>query len=812
MREVQNIIGVLAFSLTFLYSGLGQTHDAWIRAAEASFESKDYFSALSYYSEAIQFERDLPTLHRSAESARLFDAYSIAESYYAEIIEKDDNDNYPKDLFYLAQMKQRQGKYEDARVHYQLFVSEYGDSDEELSRRAIKEIEACSWAQIEIENPKKNITIEHLENGVNTPYSEFGAIETDNGLHYSSLRFTQKEKSHRPSRIFSRNLLSSLDGISMDTTIISADTQHIAHTAFNGDQTKMYYTLCEYLNDKDIRCDIYVRHRERNGSWTEGAKLPEHINTPGFSTTQPNLTYDSRISREILYYVSDKPGGKGKTDIWYTIIDASNNYSQPMNLSGINTAESEYSPFFHQKTNTLYFSSDGYLGLGGYDIYKSDFNGEGWGEVKHMGVPLNSSFHDVYFTLGDDNETAHFSSNRQGALYLENQHEACCFDIYNAQILPCDIDLHAYTFDADTRDSLAQVTLIVIDIAKNDTLYNSTEGSNITSHYIVPIECDREYRIIAHKTGYDTADISFLAPPAGITDKLDKLIFLNPSKVKLEILTFDRLSDLPLNGCTVRLFDLTTGEVITSPPNMDGNDFTFDISKCHRYEVIASKQGYTQSQEIFDVPCDENQPSTISKKLYLTPSLLDMLPLYLYFDNDRPNPKTYNTTTNTDYSETFVNYFALKNTFVSKYAEAYENVSGTRADVEMTNFFDNQVKVGHDSLLIFLKLLEQELAAGRDYDIILKGYASPRASSSYNKRLCARRIDCVKNEFIRYNNGVLRQYINNRTLRISEANIGEDEAPPGVSDDINDVVNSVFSPEASRERRVEIVDVKKVER
>lgn len=806
MRKVVLKYAALMVLLTGFLSLGAQTHKAWLKAAETSFENKDYYSALSYYSEALLFERDIPTLIQAAESARLFDAYSTAEQYYAELLESEET-SLPMAPFYLGQMRQRQGKYTSAIDAYNIFLSEQEEVEDKYLRIARKEIQACVWAQNELDHPKKNIEISRLNGNVNTPYSEFGAVKTETELYYSSLRFENVNSKHEPPRLYSRNLVRDFESIKLDSSLIDSDTLHVAHQTFNADMTKMYYTLCEYLNDKDVRCDLYVRDRNRNGSWNAGDKLPEHINTVGFTNTQPNLIYDESLEREILYFVSDKPGGKGGTDIWYTVIDPSGNYSLPMNLSGINTPENEFTPFFHTKTSTLYFSSDGYLGMGGYDIYKVFLGGDGWGDVINMGVPMNTSFHDVYFTLDEEGGEAYFSSNRTGSLYLEDQQEACCYDIHKADIVPSQIDLHAFTFDSKSGDSLKDVTLTVIDMGRGERIVFE-EIHPLNSHFIVPIECEYEYKIIASKPGYKTAEIGLLAPECGSTVSIEKLLFLEPDEVALKVLTFDGLSKLALDGCTVRLFDLTTGDVKISEANGAGNDFYFDVIRTHRYEIIATKLGYTQAQEIFDVP--ENGPNEIVKELYLRPGLQDMLPIVLYFDNDRPDRRTYTRTTNKDYTETYLAYYPLRQTFIDKYAEAYVNVSGTRADVEMSNFFDNSVKSEYERFTLFLSLLEDELKAGRDYDIILKGYASPRASSSYNDRLGSRRINSVKNEFMRYNDGVLQPYIKNNLLRISEASIGEAEAPDDVSDDLEDEINSIYSPGASKERRVEIIDVKKV--
>ena len=83
------------------------------------------------------------------------------------------------------------------------------------------------------------------------------------------------------------------------------------------------------------------------------------------------LAYSSHFNKDVLYFVSDREGGKGKMDIWYSIIDKNGSYTHPQNLVTINTAEDDITPNFHSSSNTFYFSSNGYLSMGGFDIYSS---------------------------------------------------------------------------------------------------------------------------------------------------------------------------------------------------------------------------------------------------------------------------------------------------------------------------------------------------------------------------------------------------------------------------------------------------------
>lgn len=90
----------------------------------------------------------------------------------------------------------------------------------------------------------------------------------------------------------------------------------------------------------------------------------------------------------------------------------------------------------------------------------------------------------------------------------------------------------------------------------------------------------------------------------------------------------------------------------------------------------------------------------------------------------------------------------------------------------------------------------------------IRGFASPRADTKYNLALSQRRVVCIQNELNDYKNGALKEYIANGQLKITELSYGESLAPDNVSDALFDRQNSIFSPEASRERRGEILEIK----
>ena len=161
---------------------------------------------------------------------------------------------------------------------------------------------------------------------------------------------------------------------------------------FSRDGKRFYFTRCEKNWKDEVICSIYKITREGDG-WSEAKKLPAIINDPNYTSTQPALGRTVKSDREIIYFVSNRPDGKGGLDLWYSIWnDEKDLFSKPRNLgSRINSAGDEMTPFYNLSKRTLYFSSDGHQGLGGLDIFKSFGGRRRWENPVNVGYPLNLS-------------------------------------------------------------------------------------------------------------------------------------------------------------------------------------------------------------------------------------------------------------------------------------------------------------------------------------------------------------------------------------------------------------------------------------
>lgn len=798
---MKRILYIFVFIVVGGSSIYGQTFNAYIKAAEEAVQEKNYYAAYRYLQDAYEFDTTrLDLAFESAQMARMYDAYHYAEDLYQKVVDRDENNNFPSAVYYLGEMQQRQGMYDKAIGNFDLYLSENESEGDYLTEKAKKEKSASEFAKTQMAEPDLSVEVTRLA-GVNTQFSEVGALEKDGELFYSSLRFLEsKPKDKTDPKYLAKILVSENGKAGEEVQQINDSLRITSHTSFSSKSNKIFYTLCDYGAANSIKCDLYYRDVNDNGSYGAAVKLPDHINDPVYTSTQPSIGIDPETNKEILYFVSDRTGGKGKFDIWYTIIDDNMNMTQPMNLDSLNTIENDATPFFHNPSNTLYFSSQGYQGLGGYDVFRAEKNEGEYGEVEHLQNPVNSSYDDLYYTISNDMLTGYFSSNRESSTYIEDAIEACCFDIYKAKYEPVNLDLNALTCEevAGQQRELLGATVVLID-AKTGEVVDSVINEAGDEHQF-ELERNKEYLIVAKKEHFVPDTVMLSTKRVYKSKTFTKKICLLAKTLELDVFTFDKASLLALSGATILLEDLTDGSIqVIKDFNPDGNDFTFTVKEGHTYKITADRENYNTEVVTVNTLEAEIVDGRIKQDVYLTFGLLAK-PLALYFDNDRPNPRSVATSTSLDYSATYDRYFGRKELFVKRSPDP-EGIA---------YFFDNTVKNGYDSLQVFLETVHSILKTGKSLELNVKGYASPLAPSAYNLYLGQRRVSSVRNELGKFNGGVLTPYINEGKLIVTDISYGETLSPSAVSDSTQDQKRSIYSVEASRERRVEIIGVNQI--
>lgn len=799
------------FFLLFLgFSAFGQTARQYIKAANEEFSDKNYYSAMKHYEEAMDIDGEkLDVMFKYAEAARLFSSYTYADTAYTKVVAADSLGQYPLAMYHLAFVKKKQGKYEESQSLFQQFVELNGRLRE--AEKAQAEVEELNWAIDEIKKVDEDVKVEQLNEKVNSHKSEFAPVQVGETLYFTSQTDDDRDKEEdRDSPFYSKVKKSKIGSAKVEAVEWNEKNRHTAHSIFTEDGKRLFYTLCDFVGDTvEIRCELYSRNLNADGTWGKAQKLPQKINQPGYTVTSPCLGRDEATKKTWLYFVSDRPDGKGGLDVFATILETDSTYSDPFNLKEINTPGDEMTPMFHNFSQTLYFSSDGRQNLGGLDVYEVARKGGEWLEVKHLPVPYNSSYDDTHFWLDKGRVNGYFASNRLGGNVLEPEYEACCFDLYQFSVQV--IDLEVFTFNKRDSLGLEGVKIQLFEITPSGEV-ELVEATNTDSNdFDFQLKKGVKYVVLATREGYLPVrqEIDLTDPKNTSARTLRRDLYLVPEQVDLKVLTFNKKTLNPLKNVEVRL--AIDGQEVDFKQNKEGNEVSFTLERGKVYELIGAKVAYFPDTVILDLT---NDVTTIDleEKLFLRPKEIeDFPPLVIYFDNDRPNPKTRKTTTELTYKETWDRYMEQKGTYVQEYVKSlvgFDSITSTR---RMDAFFEREVKNGYLSLEVFTEnVLEIMEDGGFKVELIIQGFTSPRASADYNFKLSQRRSDCLKNHFERWNGGVLKPYIDQGRITLEVVGYGEKLSPQYISDKLDDERESIYSVQASFERKVAIIGARRV--
>jgi len=178
--------------------------------------------------------------------------------------------------------------------------------------------------------------------------------------------------------------------------------------SITADNTELYFTVCEDLNGYK-NCDIYYSEKDEYGYWYSPRSVGDHINRRDSWESQASVSANG----DALYFASNREGGKGGLDIYRCIRLEDGSWSRPKNLgSAVNTNGDEKTPFIHSDSQTLYFTSNGHQGLGGFDIFYAKANDTVWSKPNNIGYPINSKEDDLGLFVSLDGKTAYFASNK----------------------------------------------------------------------------------------------------------------------------------------------------------------------------------------------------------------------------------------------------------------------------------------------------------------------------------------------------------------------------------------------------------------
>lgn len=427
--------------LFLLIGSLAHAQSNYESDANEAFAAGLYKQAHDLYRKAARTNPSSDLTYKMGEASRMANNYADAIGYYREIANSLDIVNYPDCLYHLGIMYRCNGQVDSAAYWLNRYLQTMPDN-EAYKSRARQESRACEWIK-DNENKQQNVVygVTHESKNINTANYESGAVLVgDSLLVYSSMQELSAPGSKNAVNmdlVLMQLYQAPVSGNGkpgpsvVNNWGLNHKDAHTGNIAIDDFHKAIYFTRSENRKKgsfSEIINHIYVAV-DKNGRWLKPKKLGGDINIDGYSSTHPSVV-GLEDGSTLLYFSSNRPGGEGGFDLWYTVISPEGDIAPVKNLgSVINTEGNEITPYYCEECHSLYFSSDWHFGFGGYDVFVSHGNMEQWDEPMNLGSSLNSPANDIYFTVNPGRpNSGYFTSNRRGSYFISDN--TCCNDIY----------------------------------------------------------------------------------------------------------------------------------------------------------------------------------------------------------------------------------------------------------------------------------------------------------------------------------------------------------------------------------------------
>lgn len=463
--------------------------------ANLAYEAGEYYRAITLLKKAYSKEKDKAAkadiIYKTAQCYRFVNDMKQAETWYRKALKL----KYPDDMIqlYYANALKANGKFEDAIVEYEKFAELVPDDP-----RGKNGAEACALAQKWIDNPSRYVVENEVQ--LNGKYMDFAASYASK--NHKELYFTSSRNGAAGNDVdgwtgqgFTDVFTSTIDNKGkwskpkpLPATINSIYNEGAA--VMNNDFNQIIFTRCGVKKKVKMGCELYSANKEGD-NWSEPELLPfflDSVKSDSVSVTigHPALSADGKT----LVFASDAEGGKGGRDLWKSSFDEEKKrWKKPVNLGDVNTQGDEMYPFIHND-GTLYFASNGHIGMGGLDIFMAEAQGDAWGNVTNMRYPINSSGDDFAIIFEREQEKGYFTSNREDGKGSD--------DIYSFLLPALKFTLSGTVSDYKTKEPVADATVSIVG-TDGSSLETTTDSKGKYSFDLAPAT---SYVITAGKKDY----------------------------------------------------------------------------------------------------------------------------------------------------------------------------------------------------------------------------------------------------------------------------------------------------------------------
>jgi peptidoglycan-associated lipoprotein len=504
------LTNVLTTGLLLLASGIKAQFV--LKQADEQYNLYNYYQATDLYAQAYKKKPSLYTAGQLADSYRLINDYKNEESWYA--ITTTMAGCKPDIFLKYAKALQNNSKYSEAKAQF----IRYAELDKNVSEAKLNLwLASCDSAMKWMHHPAQVVVIN--EAALNSPASDWGAIIYNDDIVFVSDRPTKAGKQIKTSTrpflkfdgdkvpdkniygwtgdcylklYYAKNVQYKAENLQLFPAA-SVTEYHIGPAVFSSAGDEMYFTLTRFYKKQAIdgagtktsRLEIYSSKKDPvTHQWLSPMAF-KYNNADQWCVGDPFLSKDGRY----LYFVSDMPGGKGGTDIYYCLKENNGEWGKPVNIEELNTDGNERTPVIDAENN-FYFSTDGRISMGGLDIFKATRKGDTYINIQNMGYPVNSPQDDFSFII-DKSGIGYLSSNRVGGAGSD--------DIYRFVKKPVIIlKLEGTVYDKVTHAILSN-SIVTLNKKDGMALKVETDGSGT---YKFDLDKESDYDILGEKTNY----------------------------------------------------------------------------------------------------------------------------------------------------------------------------------------------------------------------------------------------------------------------------------------------------------------------
>jgi len=573
------------------------------RSATSKSQSKQIYKNLGYQEYAdletngdvSEEEMDNELKLKIANSYLKNADYENAEFWYAKSI---DQNSSAKNVLNYAQCLLANGRCMDAVKWFENYKSKTTDN----TYSAIEFIANCD----EIKEFTKHdlVTVNNLES-LNTPNLDFSPIAVDNNksIIFTSSRSNAKIKKDKWTNDNFTDLFyaSKNDKGFGEPQLLKGDVNYKYHDgAATSDKTSkyLYFTRNNYSGKTaNGTVDLKIYEAQENGkmNYINAKELP--FNSDEFASCHPSLSTDGKT----LYFSSDRPGGYGGMDIYFST-KTGETWSTPVNLgSKVNSAGNEIFPFINSQ-GIIIFSSNGHAGMGGLDLYAAKKENNLWNEVVNCGAPFNTNKDDFGFFMEHNNKSGYVSSNRVGGLgkddiyKWESSTEVDFFKVVTVMKTICFIE-------EGSNKKIGNVNIMLENSAnKSFGMTFKSDDKGFFSHEML---LNSVYNFNISKSGYKDAQITI---NPSIKEKLETECTMIPLEKLAAVsvagsVTNGSRSNAPLAQAELVLMNKTTGKSKRMKSNPQGK-YNFVLDCNTDYELISSFPNMTNKTKAFSTSED----------------------------------------------------------------------------------------------------------------------------------------------------------------------------------------------------------------